>query len=60
MVKTRITTMPLTEDEAERMAIEDADVEAGLEAAGIEERDIDVSSLPAADEPRLRMGGQAG
>ena len=60
LVKTRITTMPLTEDEAERMAIEDADVEAGLEAAGIEERDIDVSSLPAADEPRLRMGGQAG
>lgn len=62
LVKTRITVLPLTDEEADRMVIEGADVEEGLEDVALEvkmgEKAIDTSALPETDVPKLRMGGQ--
>ena len=59
----RITALPLTEDEADMMVIEGADVEEGLEAAATEvnsvEGKIDMSSLPKEEPARLKIGGKA-
>lgn len=63
LVSTRITLLPLTEEEAERMVIEGWDIEEGLEdaalAAKMGAKDIDTSALPQEDAPRLRIGGKA-
>lgn len=59
----RITALPLDDEEADRMAIEGADVDEGLEEAALEvkmgEKSIDTSALPQEEAPRLRMGGKA-
>ena len=59
----RITALPLTEDEADMMVIEGADVEEGLEAAATEvnsvEGKIDMSSLPKEEPAKLKIGGKA-
>ena len=63
MVKARITALPLTDEEADRMAIEGADIEEGLEDEALSERfgskEIDTSALPKEELPRFRMGGKA-
>ena len=63
MVKARITALPLTDEEADRMAIEGADVEEWLEDEALSERfgskEIDTSALPKEELPRFRMGGKA-
>ena len=59
----RITALPLTPEEAERMVIEGSDIEEGLEDAALAERfetkEIDISALPKGELPHLRIGGKA-
>ena len=63
LVSARITALPLTDEEADRMAIEGADIEEGLEDAALAEKlgakEIDISALPPEEVPQLRIGGKA-
>ena len=59
LVSVRITSLPLTVEEADEMVIDGSDIEQGLELEDLflNEKDIDLSGLPEAEEPVLVLEG---